>query len=530
MSTRIGRRRVLGLTATLLSGMLPAQHVRAQRRPATERPRIVLSEMNAVTDTIYGKVRGYTESGVHTFKGIPYGDTTSGIGRFMAPRPLNKWAGIRDCLAYGPVCPQSRGNRSTPDHIAFMFQAVSGFHDENCLNLNVWTPAVGSARTRPVLVWLHGGGFFGGSSFEFPSYDGRNLAERGDVVVVSINHRLNVLGFLDLGRFDERYANSANVGMLDIVAALAWVQDNIEQFGGDRGNVTVFGQSGGGSKVNYLMVMPSARGLFHKAVVMSAIPKITEFQSVQSTAARGAAVVRLLGLKTSDIDGLQKVPYEQLAAAWAASDKEAPALQAPSIDGRSVPSAPFDPTAPDLSADIPLLVGNTLHEGSSIRDPTREALTETELRMEAKRMHGAHAPALIDALRAIYPLAKPVEILGHMQRAGGLDLRVQTVTQAARKSVQKAPAYAYTFAWRTPVLDGRPRAFHRSELPFFFDNTDRCAHMTGGTTAARELAAKVSGALIQFARTGNPTHSGLPTGLRSVLTRLPRWCSTTDAR
>ena len=183
---------------------------------------------------------------------------------------------------------------------------------------------------------------------------------------------------------------------------------------------------------------------------------------------------------------------------------------APSIDGRSVPSAPFDPTAPDLSADIPLLVGNTLHEGSFIRDPTREALTEAELRKEAERMHGAHAPALIDALRAIYPMAKPVEILGHMRVAGGLDLRVQTVTQAARKSVQKAPAYAYTFAWRTPVLDGRPRAFHRSELPFFFDNTDRCAHMTGGTTAARELAAKVSGALIQFARTGNPTHSGLP--------------------
>ena len=255
--------------------------------------------------------------------------------------------------------------------------------------------------------------------------------------------------------------------------------------------------------------MPSARGLFHKAVVMSALPKITTSQSVQTTAARGAAVVRLLGLKTSDIDGLQKVPHEQLAAAWAASE-EASTLIAPSIDGRSVPSAPFDPTAPDVSADIPLLVGNTLHEGSSIRDQTREALTETELRMEAKRMHGVHAPALIDALRAIYPLAKPVEILGHMQRAGGLDLRVQTVTQAARKSVQKAPAYAYTFAWRTSVLDGRPRAFHRSELPFFFDNTDRCAHMTGGTTAARILAAKVSGALIQFARTGNPTHSGLP--------------------
>ena len=172
MSIRIGRRRVLGLTATLLSGMLPAQHVRAQRRPATEPPRIVLSERNAVTDTIYGKVRGYTESGVHTFKGIPYGDTTSGMGRFMTPRPLNKWAGIRDCLDYGPVCPQLRGDRSgTPDHIAFMFQAFSGFHDENGLNLNVWTPAVGNARARPVLVWLHGGGFFGGSSFEFPSYD-----------------------------------------------------------------------------------------------------------------------------------------------------------------------------------------------------------------------------------------------------------------------------------------------------------------------------------------------------------------------
>jgi para-nitrobenzyl esterase len=220
-------------------------------------------------------------------------------------------------------------------------------------------------------------------------------------------------------------------------------------------------------------------------------------------------VVRQLGVTTSDIHEVQKVAYERLLTAWFASGKDAPAEWMPSIDHRIVPNAPFDPEAPELAADVPLLVGNTLHEGAFF-DPKWEAITDSELRREAEQTHGEHADAVIDALRAIYPTAKPVEILGHMRVAGGLDLRVQTVAQAARKSVQRAPVYAYSFAWRTPVLDGRPRAFHRSELPFFFDNADLCAHMTGGTTAARSLAGKVSGALVQFARTGNPNHAGLP--------------------
>ena len=192
------------------------------------------------------------------------------------------------------------------------------------------------------------------------------------------------------------------------------------------------------------------------------------------------------------------------------SAKESPASQAPSVDRRVVTSAPFESAAPELAADIPLLVGNTLHEGAFIRDLTRDTLTEGDLRKEAEQMHRTHARALIESLRAIYPRAKPVEILGHLRVSGGLDVRVQTVTQATQKSVQRAPVYAYSFEWKTPLLDGRLRAFHRSELPFFFDNTDRCAHMTGGTLAARRLAASVRGALIQFARTGNPNHSGLP--------------------
>lgn len=510
MRISISRRRILGLAGALLTGKVPGRATaRRNQEPAPHR--IILSENNAVAETTYGKVRGYTEGGVHTFKGIPYGGSTSGDGRFMPHRPPTKWAGVRDCLEYGPISPQWQGNRAqTPDHIAFLFQAEPWFQDEDCLTVNVWTPAHRSATNRPVLVWLHGGGFFGGSSFEFPSYDGRNLADHGDVVVVSVNHRLNVLGFLNLSRFHERYEDSANVGMLDVIAALRWVRDNIGQFGGDPGNVTVFGQSGGGAKVNYLMTMPSAKGLFHKAVVMSAIPKLPEFQTAEQTALRGAAVIRRLGLEKSGIDELQKVSHARLAAAWAETASEAPALVAPSIDGRVVPSAPFVPAATDISADIPLLVGNTLHEGAFIRDLTRDALTDAQLRKEAAQMHGPHAPALINSLRAIYPSAKPVEVLGHMRNSGGLDLRVQTVIQAVRKSIQRAPVYAYSFEWRTPVLDGRLGAFHRSELPFFFDNTDRCAHMTGGTAAARSLGEKVSGALIRFARTGNPNHASLP--------------------
>ena len=338
-------------------------------------------------------------------------------------------------------------------------------------------------------------------------------------MVVSINHRLNMLGFLNLSEFGDRYADAANLGLLDIVHALKWIRDNIASFGGDSGKVTVFGQSGGGAKVNYLLTMPAARGLLHRAAVLSAIPKPNEFRTHQQTAAAGAAVIRALGLTADSVDQLQTLPLERVAATVGAAMLALEGYMGPSVDGQTIPAAPFNPRAPQISADVPLLIGTTRDEGSPITNPARENMTPDELREEAQKLHGAHASALLAALAAVYPRAKPVELFGHVRPSGGLDMRVQAVEQATRKFEQSAAnVYLYTFAWQTPLLSGRPRAFHRSEIPFIFANTDRCAQLTGGTEGARVLAGRMTDAWIHFARTGNPNHRG-----------LPRWPSFTPA-
>jgi para-nitrobenzyl esterase len=381
---------------------------------------------------------------------------------------------------------------------------------EDCLCANVWTPGIDDGRRRPVLLWLHGGGFTGGSSQELKAYDGRNLARRGDVVVMSINHRLDVFGFLNLAGYGERYRHAANAGLTDIVLALRWVQENIASFGGDPGNVTVFGQSGGGAKVNYLMTMPSARGLFHKAVVMSPMPRIDEGVSQEKTRAYAAGVLAALGLERTTIDRILTLPQEQLAAAPLEQiNREADYDVGPVVDGELIPALPFDPVAPAVSANVPLLVGTVLNEANrALWDRGSESMSEAELRTRLSQRYGTRVDRVIDAWRATYPAAKPVEVLGLID---GAPHRRSAILQAARKSAQRAaPAYLYCFAWKTKIMDGRPRAFHRSELPFVFDNTDRCAHQTGGTAAARAVAARVSDAWIHFARTGNPSHPGLP--------------------
>lgn len=485
---------------------------------------IVETDVPAV-ETDRGRIRGYREDGIHTFKGVPYGAPVGGPARFTAPRPRDGWTGVRPALAWGPVCPQAPRNAHLLAETAwmeelFLFEYDDGAQGEDCLRLNLWTPGLGDGGRRPVLVWLHGGHFSAGSAQEQRAYHGAALARRGDVVVVSLNHRLNVLGYLNLEDADPRYAGSANAGMLDIVRALEWVRDNVAAFGGDPGNVTVFGQSGGGGKVTTLMAMPSARGLFHRAIVQSncALRQMPLATSREIT----ERILRELGLGRGEVARLHDLPYAalsraELAVMAALAPPANPARRnrrirwEPVVDGRVLPDHAFDPVAPAVSATVPLLVGTTLNEFTTgIGQPQTAAMTEAEMAaaVEAAFREEGDPAAILACFRARHPQERPFDLLS---RIFGATIRQSAITQATRKAAQgAAPAYLYWFTRRSPVLDGRPGAYHNAELPFVFDNVDRCAPQTGGGPAARALAARVADAWIAFARTGDPNHAGLP--------------------
>jgi para-nitrobenzyl esterase len=521
---KFGRRTLMKGAASIAGGAaaglwLP-QQAEAQSNSLLCATSISAGDARAIVETTAGKVRGYIRNGIHTFKGIPYGASTAGEARFQPPKKPVAWTGVRSSMQYGFVSPQQARTGWANDETAWMFDWDDGRPGEDCLLVNIWSPGVNDNRKRPVMVWLHGGGFTAGSGQELKSYDGENLSRRGDVVVVSLNHRLAVLGFLNLAEYGERYASSANVGQLDLVAALEWVRDNIANFGGDPGNVTIFGQSGGGAKVSTLMAMPVAKGLFHKAIVQSgsALRMVNSDHSMKLT----ATFLAELGLSGSQIDQLHKIPVEKLVEAGLAATRKltpSPAPPpgsgqrigfAPVVEGRVLPHHPFDPAAPEQSDNIPMLIGTTLNEFvTAMGNPAMESLSEAELRQRVAATHGDRAEGVIAGFRRLHPTAKPIDLLSLISVTGAT--RQNAITQATRKGAQKAaPAWMYLFAWQTPVLDGRPRAFHCAELPFCFDNTDRCASMTGGGAQARELGAKMSQAWINFARKGDPGHAGLP--------------------
>ncbi len=475
---------------------------------------VIASSDKAIVQTESGKVGGYIENGMYIYKGIPYAKAE----RFMPPVAPDKWEGIRSSRSYGPTCPQGKRMGWYSDEHAFAFNWDDGYPDENCLRVNIWTPGINDGKKRPVMVWLHGGGYAAGSGQELPSYDGANLVKKGDVVVVTLNHRLNVLGFLDLSAFGEKYAKSGNAGLLDLVAALQWVNKNIASFGGDASNVTIFGQSGGGGKVSTLLATPSAEGLFHKAIVQSG----SMLRTMESKYSRriGAAMVEELGLKPSEIDEIQKLPYETLLAAGekaiakvrAEADKEGVSSfifgWAPTVEGDVLPAQPFDPQAPAQSKNIPLMIGTTLHEfTTSTYVPAFRSVTKEKAVEFLQKKYGNRTEEFLKAFEKAYPDYQPIDLID-------IDLifRPSAVEQAKLKAAQQgAPVYMYMFAWESPVLDGMFRSTHCMEIPFVFNNVVRHASMTGGGAEAQALGEKMSNAWLNFARTGNPNAEDLPT-------------------
>lgn len=468
----------------------------------------------AVVETRHGKVRGAVRDGVFVFKGVPYGKETGGAARFLPPQPPTAWTNVRPTLSYGPCCPQMVRAGWQNSETAFIYDWDDGFAGEDCLRLNVWSPGVAKGA-RPVMFWIHGGGYEAGSSQELPGYDGERLARRGDVVVVSVNHRLGPFGFLDLSSVGgDRYGLSANAGMLDLVLALEWVKANAAAFGGDPGNVTIFGQSGGGAKVSNLMAMPAAKGLFHKAIVQSG--SLLEIGDTGRSRKLAEVVLKALGIGSGELGKLADLPAAELIKAGEAARKEMPKPPAgrinlhwgPTLDGTVIPGAWGD-GAPAISADVPMIIGSTLNEYSpSLGNPGLEAMGEEQARGMAKAIAGA-SPAAWEAFKAARPTARPVEILSVLVSS---QFRAPAVAQAQRKAAQgKGAAWLYRFDYNpATVLDGRVRAFHCAELAYCFDNVDRCLNATGGTAQARRLAGRMADAWIAFARTGNPNHKGLP--------------------
>jgi para-nitrobenzyl esterase len=510
--------------ALLLGGatttpLLPTPNPAQSTPKKSPQDRIIASDTKSIVETTAGKVRGYTRNGIHIFKGIPYGASTAGKNRFMPPVKPDPWPGVRSSLHYGSVCPTPPRAGWHQDESSFLFQWDDGQPGEDCLRINLWTPAINDHRKRPVMVWLHPGGFATGSGQEMLSFDGENLCRRGDVVVITLNHRLNTFGFLNLAQFaPEQFAASANVGMLDQVLALEWVRDNISNFGGDPANVMIFGQSGGGGKVTALMAMPAAKGLFHRAAVQSGsfLQAATQDESTKLA----AAVLDELAIPKSDLSQLQSIPFDRLLnASIAARQKVAPRppgppdynrsirvlAWAPVIDGTNLSSHPFDPQAPAISADVPLLFGAVLNEFLTATDrPDAFSMTDAQLAQQLAERFGEHTKEIIATFPSESPNARPFDLYSIIMASS---VRGTAVKQAQLKAAQaKAPAYLYWLTWQTPVLDGRPMAFHCSDIAFVFDNTARCETMTGGGPRAQSLADKVSPAWPNFARHGDPNY------------------------
>lgn len=464
---------------------------------------------SAVATTSCGKVRGETDREILVFKGIPYGADTA-ARRFMRPAPPDPWTGTKDATDFGPRAPQPGIHGSLSQNRGYHLPPEQGPVSEDCLHLNVWTPALRDHRKRPVLVYIHGGAYSSGSANN-ALYDGVNLCRRGDVVVVTLNHRLNLFGFLYLADMAPGFEDSGNAGMLDLVLALEWVRDNIEEFGGDPARVLIFGQSGGGAKCATLMGMPAARGLFNRVITMSG-QQITASKREHATA-RTRAVLKELGLPESRIGELRTLPMEQLIRA-----SHAAGYYGPVKDGRTLERDPFDPDAPPLSAGIPMILGNTHDETRLLiggGDPTTFELTWETLpaRLEQVRpfLGEMKTDDVVRRYRQMYPGYSASDVFFAATTAFR-SWRGQLI-EAERRAAEPQAArhtWVYELDWKTPVDGGKWGAPHTLDIPLAFGNTAVAEGMSGDGDQARQLSALMCDTWIAFAQTGDPNHKGLP--------------------
>jgi para-nitrobenzyl esterase len=484
---------------------------------------------DVIIETNAGKVRGIAGSGVTVFKGIPYGGPVDGARRFAPPAKAEPWSGIRDALEYGPTAMQDPDAFGLPQELIALLPLREAIPmDENCLVLNVWTPAVNDGGRRPVMFWCHGGAFIAGSGSS-AWYDGTSLCRKGDVVVVTINHRLGAFGYLHLEELgSNQFASSGNAGMLDIVAALEWVRDNIARFGGDPGNVTIFGESGGGAKVSVLMGMPAARGLFHKAIIQSG-PAV-EMTSRADATETANQVLAELGLDSNRVDELRRIPANRLLNAQMAILKKINMMSFanrrrvgfnPVVDGVNLPAGPFAPAAPAFSSHVPLMIGTNKDEMTLFfaLAPWMEGMDEAGLRERVRMFVGERADSLLAQYQRARPYDSPRDLM--MAIATDAGMRIPSLTIADRKAAQNAaPCFVYLFTWETPVLGGRLKSPHALEIPFVFDTLDT-APLTGDSPTRFALADKMSRTWLAFARTGNPNNDAIPDWPSYSSTRRP---------
>lgn len=488
----------------------------------------------AVTDTTNGKVRGYILRDIYHFLGIPYGADTTGKNRFMAPKKADPWSNVFPAIWYPNCAPQI----SQPTIHSGYFGRFRGFRDhenyddisENCLGINVWTPGYKDGKKRPVLLWIHGGGWSFGNCIEHDDHNGENLARLGDIVFCSINHRLGPMGYTDFSSIGgEKYRDSGNVGALDLVLALEWIRDNILNFGGDPSNVTLAGHSGGANKICCLCAMPSAKGLFHKAILMSGAIRYLRPKDITTKA--GEYILREANLKPEEIDKLQEMPWQQFyktataAAAKLCKDEmlEDKGLEAnpmkifePHADGDVILQNPFYPSASPLSKDIPMIIVTATGEDSeAYRDPVEAALTMDGVRELLKKNYkkirlskawSERADSMVDAYTKAFPKLRPFEIKAmigwHRQRS--------IAVCDEKYKLGGAPVWNAWFNWQAPLHDGFQTSFHPGYPCFWFYNTDLMYTFTGGGPRPRALATKTAMSLVRFMRTGNPNGGGLP--------------------